>query len=71
VGAEIVAAVAESGIPLLRPPVRLATPDVRIPAAPALRAAVIPNTEQLVTACTGLLVPVRAEVREDPLLARR
>ncbi|MFD1507186.1 acetoin dehydrogenase [Georgenia yuyongxinii] len=43
VGAEIVAAVAESGIELLSRPVRLGAPDVRIPAAPSLLAAVIPD----------------------------
>jgi acetoin:2,6-dichlorophenolindophenol oxidoreductase subunit beta len=51
VGAEVVAAVAERGIPLHQPPVRVATPDVRIPAAPVLRAAVIPDTQRIVSAC--------------------
>ena len=54
VGAEVVAAVAERGLPLHQPPVRVATPDVRIPAAPVLRAAVIPDTRRLVTACLGI-----------------
>jgi pyruvate/2-oxoglutarate/acetoin dehydrogenase E1 component len=43
-GAEVVAAVAEHGIPLKTPPRRIATPDARIPAAPALLAGLIPDT---------------------------
>jgi acetoin:2,6-dichlorophenolindophenol oxidoreductase subunit beta len=50
VGGEIVAAVAESGLPLRGRPVRVAAPDVRIPAAPSLAAAVIPAAAQIAAA---------------------
>ncbi|MFF0449858.1 alpha-ketoacid dehydrogenase subunit beta [Streptomyces sp. NPDC004609] len=43
-GGEIVAAVAESGVALRCPPVRVGTPPVRIPAAPVLAEAVIPSS---------------------------
>jgi acetoin:2,6-dichlorophenolindophenol oxidoreductase subunit beta len=55
VGAEIVAQVAESACPLAAPPVRIATPDVRIPAAPALAAAVIPSAGQIAAAVSDLV----------------
>jgi acetoin:2,6-dichlorophenolindophenol oxidoreductase subunit beta len=41
--AEVVARIAESGVPLRTPPVRIGAPDVRIPAAPSLLSAVIPD----------------------------
>lgn len=41
--AQIVSEVAEAGIPLTAPPQRIGAPDARIPAAPALLAAVIPD----------------------------
>jgi pyruvate/2-oxoglutarate/acetoin dehydrogenase E1 component len=44
-GGEILAQVAESGVRLTAPPVRLGLPDVRVPAAPALANAVIPTTD--------------------------
>ncbi|MCW2566425.1 MAG: acetoin dehydrogenase [Mycobacterium sp.] len=47
-GAEVVASVAESGLTLSAPPLRLGAPDVRIPAAPALLAEVIPSTSRIV-----------------------
>lgn len=50
VGAEIVAAVAEAGIALHVRPVRLGAPDVRIPAAPSLLAAVIPDARSIAKA---------------------
>jgi acetoin:2,6-dichlorophenolindophenol oxidoreductase subunit beta len=50
VGAEIVAQVAESGFPLRSRPCRVATPDVRVPAAPALAAAVIPSADRITDA---------------------
>jgi pyruvate dehydrogenase E1 component beta subunit len=55
VGAEIVARVAESGIRLSAAPVRIATPDVRIPAAPTLAAAVIPSARQIAGTVTALV----------------
>lgn len=57
VGGEVVAAVAEAGVPLRCPPVRVGTPDARIPAAPGLAAAVIPSAEVIAEAVT---VSVRA-----------
>ncbi|TDD64958.1 acetoin dehydrogenase [Jiangella aurantiaca] len=41
-GAEVLARVAEAGIELAAPPVRVAVPDLRLPAAPGLAAAVVP-----------------------------
>ncbi|GAA4994661.1 alpha-ketoacid dehydrogenase subunit beta [Yinghuangia aomiensis] len=56
-GAEITSRVAENGIPLLAPPVRVGTNDLRIPAAPSLQGAAIPNAatvaERLMKACTA------------------
>ena len=46
-GAEIVARVVESGIPLAAPPVRIATPDVRMPAALSLAAALVPSVDSI------------------------
>lgn len=47
VGAEMVARVVESGVALDGVPLRIATNDLRIPAAPSLQAAVIPNAERI------------------------
>ncbi|MFE1196120.1 alpha-ketoacid dehydrogenase subunit beta [Streptomyces olivaceoviridis] len=52
VGGEILAAVAEAGIPQRSAPVRVGTPPVRIPAAPALAAAVIPGRDAIAEAIT-------------------
>lgn len=46
-GAELIARVAEAGAPLLAPPVRIATPDVRIPASPGLASVLIPDVESV------------------------
>jgi pyruvate/2-oxoglutarate/acetoin dehydrogenase E1 component len=46
-GAEIVARVVESGVPLLAPPVRVGTPDVRVPAAPPLAAGLVPSVDSI------------------------
>ncbi|AKS31005.1 alpha-ketoacid dehydrogenase subunit beta [Mycolicibacterium goodii] len=54
VGAEIVAAVAESGIELRNPPVRIGMPDARIPAAPSLLAALAPGRSHIVEQATAL-----------------
>lgn len=49
VGAEIVAAVAAAGIELDQPPLRIGTPDARIPAAPSLAQALIPpNADRII-----------------------
>jgi acetoin:2,6-dichlorophenolindophenol oxidoreductase subunit beta len=44
-GGEIVAQVAESGVTLLAPPMRLGLPDIRVPAAPTLADSVIPDKD--------------------------
>lgn len=49
-GAEVLARVCESGVPLKSPPRRLATPDLRIPAAVELAQAAIPQTADIVEA---------------------
>ena len=47
-GAELVTAVAERSLLGTRSPVRIATPDTRIPAAPELLKAVIPGVDTIV-----------------------
>lgn len=47
-GAEVLARVAESGLPLDAPAVRVGTPDVRIPAAPVLAGALLPSSKDIV-----------------------
>jgi pyruvate/2-oxoglutarate/acetoin dehydrogenase E1 component len=54
-GAEVVARVCESGVPLQAPPRRVATPDMRIPAAVELARAVIPQTSDVVAALRQLV----------------
>lgn len=55
-GAEIAARISEMAFGTLMAPVaRLGTPDVRMPAAPSLQAALIPNTDAIVRACRNLL----------------
>ncbi len=55
-GAEIAARVAEEAFDSLDSPiVRVATPDVRIPAAPALQAALIPGAERLIEAAEKIV----------------
>ncbi|WP_369226503.1 alpha-ketoacid dehydrogenase subunit beta [Streptomyces sp. R39] len=49
-GAEIVAGVVESGIPLAAPPIRVGAPDARIPAAVGLAQALIPSTDRITEA---------------------
>ncbi|MFE1198138.1 transketolase C-terminal domain-containing protein [Streptomyces olivaceoviridis] len=50
VGGEVVSAVAEAGIALKAPPIRIGAPPTRIPAAPALAEAVIPTAERITRA---------------------
>lgn len=45
---QVVTDVVESGISLSTPPIRIGAPDTRIPAAPTLLAAVIPNVDDIV-----------------------
>jgi pyruvate/2-oxoglutarate/acetoin dehydrogenase E1 component len=52
-GAEVVARVAEAGVSLDAPPVRLGTPDMRIPAAPVLAQQLIPSTERIAAAISA------------------
>ncbi|WP_329261184.1 alpha-ketoacid dehydrogenase subunit beta [Actinoallomurus sp. NBC_01490] len=46
-GAEVVARVTESGVPLSAPPVRVGTRDTRMPAAPALAQALVPDPARI------------------------
>lgn len=46
-GAEVVAQVVESGVRMRSTPVRIGTPDARIPAAPSLAGALIPSAEHI------------------------
>ncbi|MEV0390164.1 transketolase C-terminal domain-containing protein [Nonomuraea sp. NPDC050643] len=61
VGGEVVAAVAEAGVPLRSAPIRVGAPPVRIPAAPSLAQAVIPSADVIADALTrsvhGTAVP--------------
>ncbi|TAJ46921.1 MAG: acetoin dehydrogenase [Herbiconiux sp.] len=54
-GAEVVATVAESGVHLSAAPVRVAMPDARIPAAPTLLAALVPNAQWISSAAERLV----------------
>ncbi|XVQ87821.1 alpha-ketoacid dehydrogenase subunit beta [Microbispora siamensis] len=47
-GAEVVARVAGAGVPLLAPPIRVGAPDVRMPAAPILAQALLPDADRIV-----------------------
>lgn len=47
-GAEVVAAVVCAGVNLHQPPLRIGTPDARIPAAPSLVAHLVPSTGHIV-----------------------
>ncbi|MFG1921629.1 alpha-ketoacid dehydrogenase subunit beta [Cryptosporangium sp. NPDC048952] len=49
-GAEVVARVVEQGVRLYAPPVRIAVPDMRLPAAPVLANALIPDVQGIATA---------------------
>jgi pyruvate/2-oxoglutarate/acetoin dehydrogenase E1 component len=60
-GAEVLARVAESGTALRSAPRRLGLPDLRVPAAPHLSAAVLPSTESIAAAARDLVrSPARA-----------
>jgi acetoin:2,6-dichlorophenolindophenol oxidoreductase subunit beta len=54
-GAEVVARVVESGVTLRTPPRRLGLPDLRVPAAPHLSAAVLPTAERILAAARDLV----------------
>lgn len=54
-GAEVVAQVCESGVALRSAPRRVATPDLRIPAAPELAQAAIPQVADIAEALTGMV----------------
>lgn len=53
-GAEVVARVMEAGAPLVSPPRRIGLDDSRIPSAPQLAAALLPQTTQIETALREL-----------------
>ena len=54
-GAEVVTRVVEAGLPLAAPPLRLAAPDVRMPAAPGLAAPLLPTAQGVIDRITSLL----------------
>lgn len=54
-GAEVVARVVEAGAPLASPPRRIGLDDSRIPSAPQLAAALLPQTTQIETALRELV----------------
>jgi len=62
VGAEIVAQVVSSGVTLVQPPLRVGTPPARIPAAPHLADALIPNRNAIASAISKSLKPVKIGV---------
>ncbi|GAA0271969.1 alpha-ketoacid dehydrogenase subunit beta [Cryptosporangium japonicum] len=53
-GAEVVARVVEAGVRLAAPPVRIAVPDMRLPAAPVLANALIPDVRSIAAAISDL-----------------
>jgi len=58
-GAEVVARVAESGAALRSAPRRLGLPDLRVPAAPQLSAAVLPTHDRIVAAARAVVAAPR------------
>ncbi|GAA3220100.1 alpha-ketoacid dehydrogenase subunit beta [Nonomuraea helvata] len=56
-GAEIIARVVERGVPLSTPPLRVATDDLRIPAAPGLQQAAIPGRDVVARQLLSMLAP--------------
>jgi pyruvate dehydrogenase E1 component beta subunit len=46
-GAEVVTRVAEAGVALSAPPIRIATVDTRLPAAPSLAGALVPDADRI------------------------
>ncbi|MGW0484524.1 alpha-ketoacid dehydrogenase subunit beta [Nonomuraea sp. NPDC003214] len=59
-GAEVVARVVERGVPLSAPPLRIATEDLRIPAAPALQRAAIPGRDTVAGRLLSMFAPATA-----------
>lgn len=57
-GAEVVARVAESGVALRSPARRLGLPDLRVPAAPGLSAAVLPSASSVAAAARAMVADV-------------
>ena len=66
-GAEVVARVVESGVALRTPPRRLGLPDLRVPAAPHLSAAVLPTAERISAAARDLVGAPPAAVPPMPV----
>ncbi|WP_328623741.1 alpha-ketoacid dehydrogenase subunit beta [Streptomyces sp. NBC_00353] len=54
-GAEVIARVAESGVALRAAPGRLGLPDLRVPAAPHLSAAVLPTADRITDAARRIV----------------
>lgn len=66
-GAEIVARVVGAGVDLDAPPRRIGTPDVRIPAAPALATALVPTADRIAAELRALVRDVdRAAMTAAP-----
>ncbi|WP_432974765.1 alpha-ketoacid dehydrogenase subunit beta [Dactylosporangium sp. CA-233914] len=55
-GAEIIATAVEAGTAFAAPPMRLAMPDARIPAAPSLLAALLPSAQGITQAAEKMLL---------------
>lgn len=62
IGAEILAAVASTGIKLTQPPLRIGAPDARIPAAPSLMQALIPDTDRVVREIESVFTELTSKV---------
>ncbi|MFG1703314.1 transketolase C-terminal domain-containing protein [Nonomuraea sp. M3C6] len=54
-GAEVVARVAAAGVPLAAPPLRIGTPDVRMPAAQVLAQALVPDAARIADELRALI----------------
>jgi pyruvate/2-oxoglutarate/acetoin dehydrogenase E1 component len=54
-GAEVVARVVETGIDLDARPLRIGTPDVRMPAAPGLASALVPTADRIAAEVDALV----------------
>ena len=60
VAAEVIATVAEAGIALRSPPVRIAHPDVPIPYSPALEHPLLPSADKILAAARAMAIKADA-----------
>ncbi len=66
-GGELSAIISETHFDLLDAPVRrVATPNVRMPSAPALQASLVPDSKSIATAARELIADSRFETAESP-----